>query len=223
MRCNRIRARLNTEACQNVKYNSVRKARPKRIFRDYSSLNTLGRTVENSILSFVAQAGRSSSRHSEDDVRFDDEEDWESLGTTIKPSAGPIIQQAFNAVGILAGKITQIAMQFTPDNVSPRTVRTAVNAGLILLALSLVKGILSFILLIGTVLFGAYVSVRIFGLDTDGVDAKGRNGAGGKRLSKKRHDRKSEFAGLLGSGSESQDESGLLDVWFERKDQRKRQ
>jgi hypothetical protein len=168
----------------------------------------------------------------DDQVTFDDEGSWEDTGTRIDSSAGPIIQQAFNAVGIISGKITQLVLQFTPSDIPPSTVRTAVNSALILLALSFVKGLLSFVLLIGTILFAAYVAVRIFGLDSDSLplgtsqgkrNRKNNKRGGGGGGSKPTLGRESEFLGLLGDGGrDSDDVDGLLDVWFDRSGKKKK-
>lgn len=166
----------------------------------------------------------------DDQVTFDDEGSWENTGTRIDPSAGPIVQQAFNAVGIISGKITQLVLQFTPNDIPPSTVRTAVNGALILLALSFVKGLLSFVLLVGTILFAAYVSVRIFGLDSDSLPLGTSEGKRSRKTNKRGGGgkkpilgRESEFSGLLGDvGRGSDDGDGLLDVWFDRSGKKNR-
>jgi hypothetical protein len=145
----------------------------------------------------------------------------------------PILQQALAAVGIVADRLTDVALQFAPEGASPQVVRTAVSGGLVLLALSFVKGILSFILTIGTVVFGAYVAVRVFGLDVQSVsgsrtsDSMGsgpRQRSGGSKRRANRYqapDRqeKSGMRGLLDSltgniVSDEEEDDGLLDVWF---------
>lgn len=160
-----------------------------------------------------------------------------SIGTAL---SGPILQQATRAVGLVVDRLTDVALQFAPEDASPGAVRAAVAGGLVLVALSFVKGVLSFILTIGTVFFGAFVAVRVFGWDAagslDSGSARG-SGGGGKGRGKKRttsnrqperprgrsggDDVASGVAGLLGSvlsaatsSSDSADD-GLIDVWFE--------
>lgn len=164
-----------------------------------------------------------------DYVQFDDEEDWEQRGTTIKPGVGPIFSTAMRGLTAVSERLADVALQFAPADASPGAVRVAVNVGLVLLALSFVKSLLSFFLTLGTIVLGAYVAVRVFGIDVPGVSGPlGGGTIGGsstpnrpkqQQQQKRRlnpRSKQSEFQGLLGSGS-GEDEDGLLDVWFERK------
>jgi hypothetical protein len=143
---------------------------------------------------------------------------------------GTIFQQSFRAISLVTDKVTDIALQFAPENASPTAVRAAVTGGLILVTLSFVKGVLSFFLTIGTVVFCAFVAVRVFGLDINGEST--RKNSSGRRNSSQRKSNKSRRAvadtdipslpdavgglltGILGDGS---GDDGLLDVWFEGK------
>ncbi|PSC70085.1 KRAB-A domain-containing 2-like [Micractinium conductrix] len=131
------------------------------------------------------QSRRSSKDYDQDYVEFDDEEDWEQTGTSIQgPGLGPILNTALRGVGAVADRLTDVALQFVPADVSPGVVRVAVSAGLVLLALSFVKSILSFFLTLGSIVLGAYVAVRVFGIDVPGVSGAVGGGSGsssGKR------------------------------------------
>ena len=84
----------------------------------------------------------------------------------------------------------------------------------------------------GTVMFGAFVSVKVVNLDISGSSRDGNSSSGGGRsrreASKKRRSMVSaeqdndgpNIVGLLGSvlSNTTQDnDDGLVDVWFERK------
>eukprot|EP00887_Chlorella_sp_A99_P002968 scaffold24.g2968.t1 len=179
----------------------------------------------------VAAAAR---RYSDEDydydydyVDFDEEGDWEDNGTRIAARGGSLVSQALRAVGIVADKLTDVALQVAPQDVPVGVVRTAVNAGLVLLVLGFAKSILGFFLTIGTVVFGAYVAVRVFGLDVAGLSSRDEGGGRGaparpkqKGGPKRRPDARawqSEWRGLLGAPNKKRDD-GLLDVtWIARK------
>lgn len=167
-------------------------------------------------------------------VTFDGEEEWDDGG----PSglSGPIVQQSFRAVGMVIDRVTDIALQMAPEDASPTAVRAAVSGGLILLSLSFVKGIISFFITIGTIVFGAFVAVKVFGLDVGGSsnddnnrrgrgsrEKGGRNNRSTSARSSKIRDPPSLSSGVAGlinrvlGGSESESDDGLIDVWFERK------
>lgn len=87
-----------------------------------------------------------------------------------------------------------------------------------------------FILTIGTIILGAYVAVRVFGLDVSAVGEGGAGSSRNKRASKGGGSRRGGagsaakrasggVAGLLGAiaGSDTEEDDGLLDVWFEKK------
>lgn len=89
---------------------------------------------------------------------------------------------------------------------------------------------LQFFITLGTVVFGAFVAVRIFGLDVTGssMDRPTRRGprgssrGEGRRRSPGRRGEsptgvKGLLSGVLGNGDSSTEDEGLLDVWFEPK------
>ncbi|KAL4856997.1 hypothetical protein ACK3TF_002687 [Chlorella vulgaris] len=156
-------------------------------------------------------------------VAFDDEEDWEERGTTVKgPGVGPVFSTALKGVSAITDKLVDVALQLAPADTSPGVVRVAVNATLVLVALSFVKSLLGFFLTLGTIFLGAYVAVKVFGVDVSGITSGAGIGGSGRpkqqqQKKKRRPDqrsRQSEFKGLLGGREES---DGLMDVWFERK------
>ncbi|KAI3425207.1 hypothetical protein D9Q98_008975 [Chlorella vulgaris] len=158
-------------------------------------------------------------------VAFDDEEDWEEQGTTVKgPGVGPVFSTALKGVSAITDKLVDVALQLAPADTSPGVVRVAVNATLVLVALSFVKSLLGFFLTLGTIFLGAYVAVKVFGVDVSGITSGAGIGGTGRpkqqqqqQKKKRRPDqrsRQSEFKGLLGGREES---DGLMDVWFERK------
>lgn len=59
------------------------------------------------------------------------------------PGLGPILSTALRGLTALTDKATALALQFAPEDASPAVVRVAVSAGLVLLALSFVKSVLS--------------------------------------------------------------------------------
>jgi hypothetical protein len=61
----------------------------------------------------------------------------------LRPSASSFIPQAIKALSLVTEKLTDIALQFAPEDASPGTVRTAVVGSMLLVALSFIKGILS--------------------------------------------------------------------------------
>ncbi|KAL4435436.1 hypothetical protein ABPG77_006198 [Micractinium sp. CCAP 211/92] len=178
----------------------------------------------------AARRSREEFSRGDDYVAFDDEEEWEQQGSTVQaPGLGPIFSIALRGVNAVSSKITDVALQFAPADASPAVVRVAVNAGLVLVALSFVKSVLSFFLTLGSIILGAYVAVKVFGVDVAGVtgslgggDAgRASSGSGGRPRSaaKRKPDPRapqSEFKGLLGWGR-GEDDDGLLDVRFERK------
>ncbi|PRW33572.1 F-box LRR-repeat 21 isoform A [Chlorella sorokiniana] len=130
-------------------------------------------------LSVWVQARRSS-RDEYEDVAFDDEEDWEAQGSSVQaPGVGPVFNTALRGLSAISERLTDFALQYAPADASPGVVRVAVNAGLVLLALSFVKSLLSFFLTIGTIFLGAYVAVKVFGVDVAGITGSGSYGGGG--------------------------------------------
>lgn len=63
-------------------------------------------------------------------------------GTRIGATSGQVISQALRAVGIVSDKLTDVAIQLAPEDAPPGVVRTAVNAGVVLLILAFAKSIL---------------------------------------------------------------------------------
>ncbi|GAB4815799.1 hypothetical protein N2152v2_002845 [Parachlorella kessleri] len=160
-------------------------------------------------------------------VSFDSEDEWDQQARRAPPGSSsssvskPFVSQLFSAVGMVVDRLTDLAFTFVPQGVSVRVVRTAVTGGLLLLLLSFAKSVLGFILTLGSLVLGAYVAVRILGIDLGGMvtdEPEEFKRAASKRRGPSRQEprgRQSEFKGLLG-GSSSVDEDGLLDVWFER-------
>ena len=159
-------------------------------------------------------------------------------------SQASILQQAFTASGLVIDRLTEIALNFAPEDVSYSVVRTAVSGGLALIALSFVKGVLSFFLTIGTLLLGAYVAVRIFGIEEvpAGIGnmrtaqkkkpnlnkrtkrAKKKN-SGGKGRSGENSDQGfgvGRIFDIIVDAASGSDDEGLLEVRFRPKGSRKR-
>ena len=80
----------------------------------------------------------------------------QARGRTI--SERPFLQQALRGLGILSDKVTAVALQLAPEGTPPAVVRTAVTGGLLLLAASFIKGILS-VRLRGCVCFTSVINV----------------------------------------------------------------
>lgn len=59
------------------------------------------------------------------------------------PGLGPVFNTALRGLSAISERLTDLALQYAPADASPGVVRVAVNAGLILLALSFVKSLLS--------------------------------------------------------------------------------
>ena len=59
------------------------------------------------------------------------------------PGLGPVLTTALRGLSAISERLTDFALQYAPADASPGVVRVAVNAGLILLALSFVKSLLS--------------------------------------------------------------------------------
>lgn len=64
-------------------------------------------------------------------------------GTTIQPGVGPILSTTLRGLSAITDRLTGVALQLAPADASPAVVRVAVSAGLVLLALSFVKSLLS--------------------------------------------------------------------------------
>lgn len=101
---------------------------------------------------------------------FDGEDRWDEEGRNgfvqgRNGLQGSLMNQALASVGIMADRMTEIAMEFVPETTSYDVVKISVIGGLLLVVLSFVKGIISFVLTIGTIVFGAYVSVKVFGIE----------------------------------------------------------
>ena len=59
------------------------------------------------------------------------------------PGLGPILNTALRGLSAISERLADFALQYAPADASPAVVRVAVNAGLVLLALSFVKSLLS--------------------------------------------------------------------------------
>lgn len=167
---------------------------------------------------------------------FDGENHWDSEGRNGFAQGdgrhvlqGSFMSQALGSVDIMADRITQIAMQFVPESTSYDIVKVSVVGGLLLVVLSFVKGIVSFVLTVGTIVFGAYVSVKVFGMEFNDYEthAKPRRRQPRKPL---RGNGRGNMSSTASSGgrlllrglstliSQSTDEDdGLIDVTFTTK------
>jgi hypothetical protein len=177
-----------------------------------------------------------SSRNNENDsAYFDGEDDWNSssrqLGRTPESRlTGTLVNQALGSVGIVVDNITNIAIKYVPESTSYEVVRVAVVGGLLLVVLSFVKGVLSFVLTVGTLLFGAYIWVKVYGMDTNSISNNGPSGRSRARTGtpgKPEKKNTGSSLGLLntvflriGTSFDSED-SGLLDVKMNRKPRKK--
>ncbi|KAL6770159.1 hypothetical protein ACKKBG_A33830 [Auxenochlorella protothecoides x Auxenochlorella symbiontica] len=156
----------------------------------------------------------------EDRVIFDGEEDWEEGGTNVTSGLGALPGAALRLLGTLADRITATAVQLAPQDVSPGVVKTAVNAGLIIVLLGFARSILSFLVTIGTLVLGAYLAIKVFRiniptLNQDRGDGRHRGGPqGGSRRTQSGAARyRSEFQGLLGARDAVKNDD-LMDVVF---------
>lgn len=59
------------------------------------------------------------------------------------PGLGPILGTAMRGLSLVTDKLTDVALPYAPADASPGVVRVTVSAGLVLLALSFVKSLLS--------------------------------------------------------------------------------
>lgn len=59
------------------------------------------------------------------------------------PGFGPVVNTALRGLSAISERLTDFALQYAPADASPGVVRVAVNAGMLLLALSFVKSLLS--------------------------------------------------------------------------------
>lgn len=181
----------------------------------------------------VCMASSSSRRGKERDVViFDGEEEWDQRdGVAFTENRGNVARQALASVGLVADGLTAIAMQFVPETTSYNVVKGAVVGGIVLVVLSFVKGLLSLILTVGTMVLGAYVWVKLFGMETPEYNSTLSNVRRGKKKNRKarrssKHSNATAEA-LLGQGQQllnslvssrdDDDDDGLLDVKFVQK------
>ena len=165
---------------------------------------------------------------------FDGEDRWDEEGRNgfvqgRNGLQGSFMSQALASVDIMADRLTQVAMEFVPETTSYEVVKISVIGGLLLVVLSFVKGIISFILTLGTIIFGAYVSVKVFGIDSsDNVETSRKTRAGKKRADRKNQAKPRDSAVaawgkfLLNNLSSlisksTDDDDGLIDVRFTKK------
>lgn len=185
----------------------------------------------------VCMASSSSRRGKDRDVViFDGEEEWDQRdGVMFTENRGNVARQALASVGLVADGLTAIAMQFVPETTSYNVVKGAVVGGIVLVVLSFVKGLLSLILTVGTMVLGAYVWVKLFGMETPEYNSSSSSSRSkkGRKTRARAGRRKSNDGGvtaeaLLGQGqqllnslvSSSRDDGeddGLLDVTFVQK------
>ena len=60
-----------------------------------------------------------------------------------QPGLGPVVSTALRGLSALTDRLTDAALAVAPADASPGAVRVAVSAGMVLLALSFVKSVLS--------------------------------------------------------------------------------
>ncbi|KAI8114290.1 hypothetical protein M9434_002416 [Picochlorum sp. BPE23] len=166
-----------------------------------------------------------------DVVIFDGEEEWDQRdGAVYTENRGNVARQALASVGLVADGLTAIAMQFVPETTSYNVVKGAVVGGIVLVVLSFVKGLLSLILTVGTMVLGAYVWVKLFGMEPPEYNSTLSNVRRGKKNRKARRSSKDSNVtaeALLGQGQQllsslvssrdDDDDDGLLDVKFVQK------
>lgn len=159
---------------------------------------------------------------------FDGEDGWD--GEALQ---GSFMNQALASVNFVADRLTQIAMEFVPESASYEVVKISVIGGLLLVILSCVKGILSFVLTIGTIIFGAYVSVKVFGIDVSKSTQSTRVRKQGKRKPTRSRQRTPQdppapgqfllttVRDLLSQSTDDENE-GLIDVTFSNNNSKKK-
>ncbi len=131
------------------------------------------------------------------------------------------------SVGVVADQLTEVAMRFVPEGTPFEVVRVAVVGGIVLVVLSFVKGLLSLVLAVGTIGFGAYVYTNVYG-DVGEISGSTRRAESGRRRTKKKK-KKTEgsaarptfsagnvLSGLLNSTVQRKPDDGLLDVTFKK-------
>lgn len=170
------------------------------------------------------------SNRDENLAMFDGEDRWdEERNGFVQGKSGSFMNQALTSVDIIADKITQMAMDYVPESASYDVVKVSVVGGLLLVVLSFVKGIISFVLTIGTIVFGAYVSVKVFGIESS--DNGRRKKGGRKRAPSKRQGMPRDsavstggkfFLDNLSSLISKEDDDGLIDVTFADKKKKKK-
>ena len=168
------------------------------------------------------------SNRDENLAMFDGEDRWDEEGNGFVQS-GSFMNQALTSVDIIADRITQMAMDYVPESASYDVVKVSVVGGLLLVVLSFVKGIISFVLTIGTIVFGAYVSVKVFGIESsdNGRRKRGvRKRAPSKRQGMPRDSAVSTSGKFLLDNVRSliskDDDDGLIDVTFADNNKKKK-
>jgi hypothetical protein len=165
------------------------------------------------------------------EVVFDGVEDGDDragLGFLEGNSAGAI----FSSVGVVTDQIAEIIMPFVPEGTSFEIVRIAVIGGSALIILSFVKGLLSLVLTIGTVGFGAYVYTNVYGGGSGSGSGSGRqtgrtaSRAGGRRGATKKRKPAADgsssgniLTSLINNSADAwsgKTDDGLLDVTFKK-------
>ena len=133
------------------------------------------------------------------------------------------------SVGVVADQLTEVAMRFVPEGTPFEVVRVAVVGGIVLVVLSFVKGLLSLVLAVGTIGFGAYLYTNVYGDVGEKSRSTRRAESGRRRTKKKKKKKKTEgsaarptfsagnvLSGLLNSTVQRKPDDGLLDVTFKK-------
>lgn len=133
------------------------------------------------------------------------------------------------SVGVVADQLTEVAMRFVPEGTPFEVVRVAVVGGIVLVVLSFVKGLLSLVLAVGTIGFGAYLYTNVYGDVGEKSGSTRRAESGRRRTKKKKKKKKTEgsaarptfsagnvLSGLLNSTVQRKPDDGLLDVTFKK-------
>lgn len=151
------------------------------------------------------QAKARRSRYDDDYVEYDDEDSWSNQARRSSGLVPSIAAPLLMAANTFSVKVTDIVIDLVPSNIERATVEIAVKAGLVLVAVGVVRGLLGIAFTVGTVLFGLYVATKIWGKQ----DAQDPSGSRNQMQQRRRQQRR------------RQDDDGLSDVWFESKPQRK--
>ncbi len=158
------------------------------------------------------------------EVVFDGVEDDE-LGFADSASS---VTGLTGSIGVVADQLTEVAMRFVPEGTSFEAVRVAVVGGIVLVVLSFVKGLLSLVLAVGTIGFGAYLYTSVYG-DVGGNPGSTRRAGSERRRTKKKKKASTKgsaarptfsagdmLSGLINRTVQRKADDGLLDVTFKK-------